>query len=70
MEDAAEPLAAAVGMCHSDRFVLRLQGTIERGLKILIEEQQLVERTVALELCPESFLEHKVLLLHVQLVLF
>ena len=56
-------------MCHSDRYVARREATIERYIKIIVEEQSAEEWTVALELCPESFLEQKALRLHVHLVL-
>ncbi len=67
--DVAEPLAAAVSLCWKDPFVIALRAELLKGIKVVVENLGVDEWTLALEFCPDTFKEKKVLRLHVHAVL-
>ena len=69
LQEAAEPLAAAVQRCRSDATVTALKSKLSEDMEVVRTEQNVKEWSLALELCPDSLRKDKVLRLHVHVVM-
>ena len=69
LQEAAEPLAAAVQRCRSDATVTALKSRLSEDMEVVRTEQSVKEWSLALELCPDSLRKDKALRLHVHLVM-
>ena len=69
LQEAAEPLAAAVQRCRSDATVTALKSRLSEDIEVVGTEQNVKEWSLALELCPDSLRKDKALRLHVHVVM-
>ena len=69
LQEAAEPLAAAVQRCRSDATVTALKSRLSEDIEVVRTEQNVKEWSLALELCPDSLRKDKALRLHVHVVM-